>query len=156
MTHTTSLMLRFTFSLALVLSMMSCSASKSQKPNPNDIITIGMGGGISGGYSGFRIKRTGEVTAWRQKSPTAKDSDYMTSMTSPDSVEFFFRYLDEIQFDKLKFEHQGNMSFYVERSLPTPHRLTWEDNPEGGPPEASVFYRLVLAYTSRQLHPSKP
>lgn len=138
---------------AIIPLSVGCSGSKPDKPNPLDVITIGSGGGISGAYSGWRIKRTGEVTAWRRMTPAGKDSDYARSMTSPDSVEFFFRYLDEIRFGDLKYEKIGNMSFYVERSLPNVHRLTWEDNPEGGPPEISVFYRLVMMYASRQLHP---
>lgn len=107
---------------------------------------------MTGVYSGFRIKGTGEVSAWRKASAMAKDSEVMHSMTSPDSVEFFFRYLDEVRFNELTLNDQGNMNFFVERSLPTSHRLTWADTPEGGPQELSVFYRLVMMYTSRQLH----
>jgi hypothetical protein len=133
--------------------VVGCSCSKPEKPNPLDVIMIGSGGGISGASSGWRIKRTGEISAWRTMTPGGKESEYASVKTSPDSVDFFFRYLDEIQFNELKLEQVGNMSFYVERSLPTVHRLTWADNPEGGPPEVSVFYRLLMQFASRHLSP---
>ncbi|MBS1902801.1 MAG: hypothetical protein JSS75_03780 [Bacteroidetes bacterium] len=144
----------FIFLTCLVATaVIGCAGGKSSKPDPNDIITIGNGGGFSGAYSGFRITRTGEVASWMRSTATAKDSVLARSMTTPDSVEFFFRYLDEIGFTGLQYDKSGNMTFFVEHSLPSPHRLSWADSPEGGPPELSVFYRLVMMYVSRQLHP---
>ncbi len=120
-----------------------------QSLDKNAIIT-GMGGGFSGNYDGFVITHLGDVLSWQ--SPTGKpDSLLLIFHTSADSVNFFFRYLDEIGFNELTFRSSGNMNSFIERTTPEmQHRIQWSS--DGGitaPPEISTFYSLVRNYALR-------
>ena len=105
----------------------------------NAIIT-GMGGGFSGNYDGFVITHGGDVLSWQ--SPMGKpDSLQLIFHTSADSVNFFFRYLDEIGFNDLAFHSSGNMNSFIERTTPeSKHRIQWAaDGGVSAPPEISTL-----------------
>ena len=120
-----------------------------QSLDKNAIIT-GSGGGFSGSYDGFVITRSGDVLSWQ--SPNGKpDSLELLFHTSADSVNFFFRYLDEIGFNDLSFRSSGNMNSFIERTTAEmKHRVQWAaDGSVSAPPEISTFYSLVRNYAGR-------
>ncbi len=140
----------------MTLLFFGCAATTQTPPkisiqslDKNAIIT-GMGGGFTGNYDGFVITLNGDVLSWQ--SPIGKpDSLQLIFHTTADSVNFFFRYLDEIGFNELTFRSSGNMTSFIERTTPQmQHRIQWSsDGGVSAPPEISTFYSLVRNYAVR-------
>jgi amino acid permease len=147
------------FSICFTFFIFGCATLQQTPPrismqslDKNAIIT-GTGGGFSGQYNGFVITRSGDVLSWQ--SPNGMpDSLELLFHTTPDSVNFFFRYLDEIGFNELSFRSSGNMNSFIERmTADSKHHVQWAtDGGVSAPPEISTFYSFVRSYALRIPH----
>ena len=147
------------FSICYTFFIFGCASLQQTPPKVsmlslerNAIIT-GSGGGFSGQYNGFVITHGGDVLSWQ--SPNGMpDSLALLFHTTPDSANFFFRYLDEIGFNDLAFSSSGNMNSFIERMTPeTKHHVQWAtDGGVSAPQEISTFYSLVRNYALRIPH----
>lgn len=118
-------------------------SSSSRAPSS---IRIGAGGGFSGFYSGYSFKTTGEVVSWQRRSLTSPDTVLASGTASADSLEFFFRYLDEINFSALDYLSSGNMNYSIEYTVgDKSHKVSWGDSDPSAPEEIKVFYTLAAA-----------
>ena len=144
-----------------LLFISGCGAMQQNLPKmrmqslEKNAIVIGSGGGFSGLYTGYVITHGGDVFSWRSATGSP-DSLELLFHAAPDSVNFFFRYLDEIGFNDLTFNSSGNMNSSIERISPdSKHRLQWaQDGGVSAPPEVSAFFKLAGNYARR--HSPKP
>jgi hypothetical protein len=145
----------YAFSFVLIIGCCS-SIPKQTVPKVSiqsigyNKVIVGNGGGFSGMYSGFLMASNGNVYSWNSFSGEP-DSLELLFHTIPDSVNFFFRYLDEIKFDTISFNSFGNMNYFVEgRSENKNHRVQWAVDKSISPPwEVKVFYSMVRNYIDR-------
>ena len=147
----------FFFLLSLLYILNSGCASEKKSSVVNDIqstekntILIGAGGGFSGFYDGICLTKNGDIYSW--KSMTGKpDTLNLLFHTSKDSVDFFFRYLDEMGFDNLQLNNSGNMTSFIERTDgESKHRVQWSsESPNAANAQLSTYFSLVRSYTQR-------
>ncbi|HET9137418.1 MAG TPA: hypothetical protein VFO76_12340 [Candidatus Kapabacteria bacterium] len=133
------------FCLLICLIAAGCSSGHhSASSREASTIRIGAGGGFSGYYSGYSFKSTGEVVSWQRRSLTSPDTVLGSATLSADSVDFFFRYLDEVNFSALDYLSSGNMNYSIEYTIgEKTHRVSWGDSDPSAPEEIKVFYTLA-------------
>ena len=131
--------------LVVLLFAAGCSSGNhSMAQREPSSIRIGAGGGFSGFYSGYGIKSSGEVVSWQRRSLTSPDTILASAKVNPDSLDFFFRYLDEVDFKSLDYLSSGNMNYSIEYTIgEKSHRVSWGDSDPSAPEEIKVFYTLV-------------
>jgi hypothetical protein len=141
------------FMVVLLFSGCGHSPQSANQPSMQSLdknaIVVGSGGGFSGFYDGYIITRGGDVFSWKGISNTP-DSLALLFHTTKDSVDFFFRFLDEIHFSDILLQSSGNMNSFIEERIgEMKHRLQWGENTSSVPPEVLTFYSLVLKYCQR-------
>jgi hypothetical protein len=143
----------FTFFIFGCASVVQVPPKVSMQSLDKNAIITGSGGGFSGMYDGFVITHSGDVLSWQSMSGMP-DSLALLFHTTPDSVNFFFRYLDEVGFNDLAFHSSGNMNSFIERrTTDSKHRIQWAtDGGVSAPPEISTFYSLLRNYALRNSH----
>ncbi|MEP7235855.1 MAG: hypothetical protein ABI778_11230 [Ignavibacteriota bacterium] len=144
--------------VCILLQIFGCASSKQTTPVvrlatlEKSTIAVGSGGGFSGLYTGYVITRSGDIYGWRNITGNP-DSLELKLHTSADSVNFFFRYLDEIGFGDIALHTSGNMNSSIVRTEGTAeHRIQWAlDGSISAPPEISTFNSLVNNFIRRRI-----
>lgn len=134
--------------------VIGCSGNPGTTHSSAWTITIGSGGGFTGGSSGYIIESSGSVTHWS----TASASSAKQSTTEPDidpsDAAVFKRYLDRVRFDTITSGPSGNMTEFVELvEGSSTHRASWAAGPHA--PNAGLmnlqrFYDFVQSYLASQ------
>lgn len=131
------------------------SEKKSTSPSEKHIdeksmIVAGSGGGFSGLNEGVSVHRNGDVYTWRTMSGKP-DSLHLAFHTTPDSVDFFFRYLDEMGFDNMNLHTSGNMNSFIEKTDgESNHRVQWSMESSNANPQLTTYYSLIRNYVQRK------
>ncbi|MBK8911089.1 MAG: hypothetical protein IPM61_07140 [Chlorobi bacterium] len=108
-------------------------------------LIIGSGGGFTGIYRGYRICSDGRVYAW--SAPAGGRDTGIILFTDADSVEGFFRVIDEMKFQQVDYNDPGNMNWYVElQQGEQSHRVQWSTSPPAG--AIAEFHRKVSAWAA--------
>ncbi len=137
--------------LGLSLFLGCASSDSSKKDIASRTITIGTGGGFTGEQKGFTIDAKGQVRRWTAK---PGEKQIMTDLftTTPDSAQFFFRYLDEIAFTTKEFSTPGNMTTFIEmESAGAKHTVKWGNETVTPPCEFSNFYAMFQQFVMRRI-----
>ena len=147
------MIVRIVLLLVCAASLMTTGCSSHRACGKNNwTITVGAGGGITGGSSGYVMECEGKVSSWRILQP-AKDKE-MTSLfeLGCDSTSFYKTYLDLIHFDTISYSATGNWTYFVElHEGERTHRVNWSG--ETGPAQVKNFYDLFVGFvTSRGKH----
>jgi len=136
--------------LLISIIAIGCSSGHHSSSREASTIRIGAGGGFSGFYSGYNFKSTGEIVSWQRRSLTNPDTILASATASIDSLEFFFRYLDEVNFSALDYLSSGNMNYSIEYTVgDKTHRVSWGDSDPSAPEEIKVFYTLAAGFGHR-------
>jgi hypothetical protein len=125
-------------------TLIGCSSHCTTKDH-DWTITVGSGGGFTGGSSGYTIEGSGKVRSWRTTSATAeKQMRDMPALEAHDAATLK-SYLDAIHFDTITSRRPGNMTLFVELKQPnTTHRVNWSN--ESSIHELQSFYDFALTY----------
>jgi hypothetical protein len=129
--------------LWLVVFFAGCSSHKASK---DWTITIGAGGGITGGSSGFRMDGKGKLESWQIVTPKDAEEKKELFTTECDTSQFFKTYLDFIRFDTIRYVRPSNWTHFVElKAGETVHRVSWGNE---GPMHVQSFYDLFMGFVN--------
>jgi hypothetical protein len=139
---------------ALILSIVGCSSNHNVMSANSWSISMGSGGGITGGTSGYSIEGTGHVTHWSQATPSATKESTGESTIEASDAGLFRRYLERIRFDTISSSTPSNRNLFVELdSAGSVHRVNWGvgvHSTSSGITDLQRFYDFVLSYLAAQ------
>jgi hypothetical protein len=138
-----------TLSLGVVLTT-GCSSHRSCAGGQAWTITVGSGGGVTGGSSGYQMDCEGKLSSWQKMQAGATTVETKLLELGCDSAAFYKTYLDLIRFDTISYAKVGNWTYFVEelRGGEYIHRVSWTG--EDGPAHVRNFYDLFIgSVTSR-------
>lgn len=130
--------------LSLVCMLLVFAGCSSHKASKDWTITVGSGGGITGGSSGFRMNGKGKVESWQIITPRDPEERKELFTTECDTSQFFKTYLDFIGFDTIRYVRPSNWTLFVElKEGETVHRVSWGGD---GPLHVQSFYEMLTGF----------
>ncbi len=135
--------------ITLCAAIIGCGSTKTSS---NDrIINVSSGGGISGLANGIRIRSNGTIEKWKRFAGEQQQIEN-TIQLPPDSVEFYFRYLDEIGFRSIYYSIPSNMTYVIELiTHGESHLVKWSVTGEEIPNIFNAYFEMVQRLYQRSV-----
>lgn len=132
----------FPFSLIFVLLIYGCGPQGALYEYQGTNINFGSGGGYSGQVSTYTLSTTGKLEI--TESLTGKTA--LLPNMKKSKVKKVYSTLAEMDFEKIQFNHPGNMYYFIEQAKgDTTHKVVWGDGGEAVPAEVQSFYDLLIS-----------
>lgn len=138
------LLLRYSIILSTALTLFACSSSRETTIIvESDYFIFGSGGGFTGKYMEYKIYDSGMIDEMDFK----KEAWVAYAEVDPSEVQPFFTDLVELDLLTFKYDHPGNLTWYIEvHDEGTTNRVKWGENNSTVKPELEAFFKKVNDY----------
>jgi hypothetical protein len=125
--------------LSLFVLLCACNTQKDLI-SFHDYFIIGSGGGVTGLYEEYKIHKSGDVYNYNFDE---KEFEFYSKMPAKNRNSFF-KLLNEIDFNKNKFEKPGNYNYYLQEGDGAQKiRILWNDQDLINNPKILGFYDAI-------------
>ena len=129
---------------AIILSA-SCSSTQNMDKTSEKAIIFGNGGGFTGQVVEYVLDGNGTFL----KNDKLKSEITVLPTLKPSQTKKLFKQLQTMQFDTIKFNHPGNMYYFMRYSQSDKtHEVVWGDPNYTLPGEVQQFYQLLISKTN--------
>ncbi len=140
-------MYRYLIISSFILSIFGINNCNSQQNLPDNYskkqIGFGRGGGFTGDWTYYYLLDNGDLFK-----KNLRDKDYTRLKTiDKKTVKSIFEKINEADFKNIKFDHPGNMSYFVEiKNKNTSNKVCWGDVSNPVPANVGEIYKTLNSF----------